>query len=154
MNVIAFWALLIVILLTTLILVLIRGYKFMDFIMHITVVAASAIGDKLFLAQLGLYYYVDYKYRFLYGLVYITLLYPSLGILFSKFMPKNRTYKGASIYIALWIAFLLVLECFIIYPFKIVVFTGWWIFPHSLIFYMVNLTLAYMYYQAVERKFG
>lgn len=47
----------------------------------------------------------------------------------------------------------MMLECLVVYPFKIVIYTGWWIFPYSPVFYVAALSLAYVYYQAIEKKF-
>lgn len=154
MGNIAFWVLLTITLAITAIIIKIRKYRLMDFIMAITLVGASAIIDKLLSSQFHLYYYVDYDNKLIYSAIYDLLIYPCYGAMFSVFMPRSRKYKSAGYYILSWTMFLTFLEAIVIYPFHIVIYTGWWIFPYSPIFYVVGLTITYIYYQLVENKFA
>ncbi|KGK85987.1 hypothetical protein [Clostridium sp. HMP27] len=154
MENIAFWLLLTITLAITAIIIKIRKYKLMDFIMAISLVGASAIIDKLLSSQFQLYYYVDYDNKLIYSSIYDLLIYPCYGIMFSVFMPGSRKYKSAAYYILSWTVFLTFVEAIVVYPFHIVIYTGWWIFPYSPIFYVVGLTITYIYYQIVENKFA
>lgn len=154
MKNIAFWILLIITLIITAVTIKIKKYKLMDFIMTISLVGISAIIDKLLSGQLQLYYYVDYENRLIYSALYDLLIYPCYGAMFSILMPRNRRYKSAVYYILRWTAFLTFLEAIVVYPFHIVIYTGWWIFPYSPIFYVVGITITYIYYQVVENKFA
>lgn len=154
MRNIAFWILMIVTLSITAVTIKIRKYKLMDFIMTISLVGISAIIDKLLSAQLQLYYYVNYENKLIYSTLYDLLIYPCYGAMFSLLMPRNTGYKSAVYYILSWTVFLTFLEAAVVYPFHIVIYTGWWILPYSPIFYVVGLTMAYIYYQVVENKFA
>lgn len=154
MKNIAFLILLIITLIVTAITMKMKRYKLMDFIMTISLVGISAIIDKLFSSQFQLYYYVDYDNKLIYSAIYDLLIYPCYGAMFSFLMPKNRSYKSAVYYILSWTIFLTFLEAIVVYPFHIVNYTGWWIFPYSPIFYVIGLTITYIYYQLVENKFA
>lgn len=154
MRNIAFWILLAITLMITAITIKIKKYKLMDFMMTISLIGVSGIIDKLLSSQFQLYYYVNYDNKLIYSSIYDLLIYPCYGAMFSFLMPRNRNYKSAVYYILSWTIFLTFLESVVVYPFHIVIYTGWWIFPYSPIFYAVGLTITYIYYQVVENKFA
>lgn len=154
MKNIAFWMLLMITLIITGVTIKIKRYKLMDFIMTISLVGASGIIDKLLSGQFQLYYYVNYDYKLIYSSLYDLLIYPCYGAMFSLLMPSNRTYKSIFYYILSWTVFLTFLESVVVYPFHIIIYTGWSIFPYSPIFYLAGLTMAYIYYQVVKNKFA
>lgn len=154
MNNVAFLVLLVITISITGITIKIKKYKLMDFIMTISLVGVSAIIDKLLSGQFQLYYYVSYDNKLIYSSLYDLLIYPCYGAMFSLLMPNKRTYKSIFYYILTWTVFLTFLESVIVYPFHIVIYTGWWIFPYSPIFYAVGLTMAYIYYRIIERIFA
>jgi hypothetical protein len=132
MNIIVFWV------------IRKKGFRLKEFIIGLTVLGVSGILDNIFSDYYKLYYYIHYKHTIIYSKLLDIFLFPAMGVLFILLMPNPVKLKNSIRYCIIWIVSLFIFEILII-PLKIVQYTGWRIFPHSLIFYTVTIPIAYFY---------
>jgi hypothetical protein len=149
MSILAYWIFLFATLFIEVVIIRKKGLHMMEFIMALTLMAASCFGDKIFSLYYGLFIYIHEDLNLIYAMIYDFVVYPACGILFSLFFPKEHTMKSILLYCLKWTSLLLIVEVFIIDYFDIITYTGWKIFPHSALFYLITLPLASIYYLIV-----
>lgn len=120
---------------------------------HILVGAASAcysfLFDCFFGEYLKLYYYISPGRSFGYILLSALLLYPEIDMLYLLFLPGK--IKAVPVYTALWIAALVLFELGSLSA-HTVVFTGWRLFPWSILTYIFSFLWLNCLYRYLENK--
>jgi len=77
------------------------------------------------------------------------LLYPSLNIMYTMFLPKDK--KAVLGYTIAWMAAMMIFEYFSV-MFGTVVFTGWTPFPWSVVTYVVTYLWVYLTYRYLSKR--
>lgn len=109
----------------------------------------STLFDCFFGIYMGLYYYLNASDSIIYVLISALLLYPELDVIYILFLPKNT--KTVFVYTAAWLAAMLLFEIASLRTLTIV-FTGWTLFPWSVVTYLFTFTWLNLYYRYLQRK--
>jgi len=118
-------------------------------IIGITTVAYSLLYETLLGEYFKLYYYIEPQKSILYIILAGLLIYPVLNIIYTMFLPAK--IKPILVYTSLWTIAMLVFEYASILT-KTVVFTGWQMFPWSLITYILTYLWIYLFYSYLEKR--
>lgn len=140
-----FWTLFTVALILAGISAATRKLRFVDIQIIMVIIALAMSCDMLFCKQYELYHYVNREYKGWYSFWANLVIVPSLGLVFIKFVPKSLL--GATAYIAAWTVASTLFELFVTKPLGILVYSGWNIFPHSTIGYILTFTFVNFYYK-------
>jgi hypothetical protein len=145
-----FWILMAMFLAMAIVTIIIRGFKFIDLQAIVGIIAVSLIFDMVFCKWLQYYsYVVTVPLKAFYSLMFCIIGYPAIGLTFIKFLPV--TWKKIILYIAIWSATLTIIEIITV-PFKIVLYTRWYIIPYSPIIYIISYTWLYGYYKVLANR--
>jgi len=112
-------------------------------------VAYSMIYETVLSGYLSLYYYLNPRDSVIYIVMSAILLYPSLNIMYTMFLPKDK--KAVLGYTIAWMAAMMIFEYFSV-MFGTVVFTGWTPFPWSVVTYVVTYLWVYLTYRYLSKK--
>jgi len=127
-------------------------FKPLDFrkaVIGIMTVAYSMIYETVLSGYLSLYYYLNPRDSVIYIVMSAILLYPSLNIMYTMFLPKDK--KAVLGYTIAWMAAMMIFEYFSV-MFGTVVFTGWTPFPWSVVTYVVTYLWVYLTYRYLSKK--
>lgn len=111
----------------------------------------SLLFDVTFGDLFGLYYYISPSESTLYMVLSAVLIYQAANIVFLAFLPENPVRIVA--YTSLWIAGMLLFEYFSLLTHTLV-FTGWRVFPWSLMAYTATYTWLILLYRYLVRRIG
>jgi hypothetical protein len=145
----AYWVFIFFVWIVDIMLIRKRGFQLIDFIMALSTLSASGIGDLLLSMYYKLYYYVDLNFNASLALFYHLFVYSTCGLWFSMFFPRSKNIKKVVLYSFKWIIFLLLMESVIIKPFGIIQYTGWKL-HHSVIFFLITLPSFTFYYLIID----
>lgn len=113
----------------------------------------SKITDHVIGIGNGLYYHVQggvAKYYF--ALFYDLIVYPTAGVIFSMLLPKNRSLGNLVLFNVAAIVLSTLFELLYLKPLKVIIYTGWRIIPHSLIFYSLFFPILTWYAILIKKK--
>lgn len=150
MGYIPFWTFLIVSVALAIVTLSIRKVRFADIQFIIMVIALGFTLDMIFCKWLALYHWVSMEHRGFYSLWACLFIYPSIAVIFLKFLPERMGWL--IIYILLWSSGLTLLEIYIIKPLGIVQYPAWHIIPWSPVGYVLGLIWIQFYYKLVEKR--
>lgn len=119
-------------------------------IIGITTVAVSMVFDTLMGSILGLFYYISPHESLIYSILSAIFLYSLLNIMYVSFLPQN--IREDIIYTIFWIAGLLLFEYLSVIA-NTIVYTGWSMFPWSVILYIVSYAWISLFYKYLLRKY-
>lgn len=126
-----------------------KPVKLANIIIGITTIAYSILYEMLLGEYFSLYYYIQPEKSILYIILAGVLIYPILNIIYTLFLPKK--IKPVLIYTGLWIIVILIFEYATLFT-KTIVFTGWIIFPWSIITYIITYLWIYLFYRYLNEK--
>ena len=109
-------------------------------------IAYSLVFDITLGNRLGLFHYITPGESTMYMVLGAIFIYSGLNIIYTMFLPEK--VRPALIYTAVWVAAMLVFEYGSLLA-RTIVFTGWTIFPWSVITYLftylwINLLFRYL----------
>ncbi|KNY27881.1 hypothetical protein Bccel_3152 [Pseudobacteroides cellulosolvens ATCC 35603 = DSM 2933] len=123
--------------------------------MFISMVAFAKIIDHMLGLALGFFHYVELgKITYFYAFFYDITVYPTIAVMFCKLFPRGVAISKLIKYNLFWIIFSFLFESIIAYPFGIMIYTGWKIFPFSLLFYCGAYPVITWYKLFLEKKLG
>jgi hypothetical protein len=116
-------------------------------IIGLTSIGYSFISDLTFGDRLKLFYYITPQKSTLYIILAGVFIYSFYNIIYTMFLPESNPL----IYTIFWIIGMLMLEYLSLIA-RTVVFTGWKMFPWSIILYMVSYLWIYSFYKYLLNK--
>jgi hypothetical protein len=140
---------LIVVLLLILITALFKRIKPASMITGIASIAYSLVFDIVFGELLGLYYYISPEKSMLYILFGAIFIYTPLNIIYTVFAPEG--IKQLLAYTAVWTVVMLAFEYASLLT-RTIIFTGWRMFPWSVVTYIATYTWINLFYRYLKRK--
>jgi hypothetical protein len=126
-----------------------RPIRLEHVIIGITSVAYSLVYENILGEYFRLYHYIDSQVSILYIVLAGVFLYPVLNMLYILFLPSK--IKPLLLYTGVWIGAMLFLE-YISLLTKTIVFTGWVIFPWSLITYIGTYLWVIFFYSYLQKR--
>lgn len=117
-------------------------------VIGLTTIGYSFVIDLIFGDSLKLYYYITPAKSTIYMILAALFIYPFLNLLYTMFLPKAMHLR----YTVLWIIGLLIFEYSTLLT-KTIVFTGWKMFPWSVVLYITSYSLIYSFYIYLLNKF-
>jgi len=143
-----FWILMAVFLVLALIAIKIKGFTVIDYHLIIMIITISFVFDMVFCKWLTYYsYVVTYDLKAFYSLFFCIIGYPSLGIIFIKFIPSTKI--KIALYILANTAILTIMEI-LLRPYEIIIYEEWNIIPYSPLIYLLCYIWIYQYYQILK----
>lgn len=107
--------------------------------------------EFIFGEWMGLYYYYSPAESAYWILVMNVLVYPIYHVLYANWLENHTTFWGWAQYTALWMLAMLVSE-FLTIQWKVIVLTGWQIWPWSFVTYLsVYLLDTIIYWGYLKR---
>jgi hypothetical protein len=140
---------LIVILIIFLVCTKFRKVTLSNIIIGLVTIGYSLISDIITGDRLKLFHYISPRVSTLYMIISAVFLYSLLNILYTMFLP--RTNLSALLYTAIWVIGLLIFEGLSVKT-GTVVFTGWRMFPWSVMLYLVTYLWIYYFYRYLKRR--
>jgi hypothetical protein len=116
-------------------------------IIGLTSIGYSFISDLTIGDRLKLFYYITPQKFTLYIILAGVFIYPFCNMIYTMFLPERKPL----IYTIFWIIGMLLFEYLSVIA-KTVVFTGWKMFPWSIILYMVSYLWIYSFYKYLLNK--
>lgn len=102
------------------------------------------LGDRA-----GLYYYINPSESTLYMILSVILIYIPLNLVYFAFLPEKS--GSIVIYTIFWIAGMLLFE-YVSLAADIVIFTGWRMFPWSVLTYVATYLMLNLLYRYLDRR--
>lgn len=149
MSVIAFWIFASIMAVVGLIIFIIRKNRFIDELIITMTIAFAFVFDLIFCKQLRLYYYTNNQNLPIYTLWAALFIYPTINLVFISLLPREK--KRVPVYIVLWAILLTVFEL-LLFPLKIVTYSGWRIIPWSSVVYLITFVWTYFYLRHLEKR--
>ncbi len=109
----------------------------------------SLINDIILGDRLKLFHYIIREHSTLYMVLAAITIYAPLNITYTMFLPQKL--RPSIIYTGFWIIALLIFEILSLLT-KTIVFTGWKMFPWSIVLYIVSYLWIYSLYRFLQRK--
>ena len=141
MEYIFFYSSIVIILILFFFCVHFRKLSLPHIIIGLTSIGYSMLSDSTFGNVFKLFYYINPQTSNIYMIIAAIFLYPLLNMLYTMFLPEGRRI----IYTIYWIIGLLIFEYLSLLT-KTVVFTGWKMFPWSIVLYVVSYLWIYYLY--------
>ncbi|MGE5632725.1 MAG: hypothetical protein ACM3TR_16785 [Caulobacteraceae bacterium] len=126
-----------------------RPLRLRNALVAVAGVGYSLLFDATLGEYLGLYYYIKPSASILYIILSAVALYPVIEVIFTLFLPEKT--MPILIYTTVWLLLMLAHEIASLMT-KTIVFTGWKVFPWSILAYITTFTWINVFYGYLKKR--
>ena len=149
MGLLIFRFIIIVSVLVTLLIIFTRKVTFSELMVAKMAVLMALAFDMIVCKQLHMYAYVDKNFNGINTFFAGLLIYPSISIMFTNFLPKKK--NSVIIYIILWVMVLTTFELLVSKPYGVVIYPKWDILPWSGVVYVITFSWLTIYLKLINK---